>query len=151
MSCSYFTKMTCCESKFLYERLMSPYTGGRVNSNHKRFASCVGYQWRTLDPRISQATPPPTDVLSGLNTRSWPISRNGLVLAIWYHTPGTAASPLGQKVPPMGAYTWHWRIDVLLFFVWRRLSYICFMKGSCSKVVPMINDLPHVLDVSAGP
>ena len=39
-----------------------------------------------------KAIPGPTIMPNVLTTRPWPTRKNGLELAIWYHTPGTTAS-----------------------------------------------------------
>ena len=42
-----------------------------------------------------------------------------MVLALWYHTPGTTTSRFSaETIFPWAAQTWHWRIDII--FIWRR-------------------------------
>ena len=50
-------------------------------------------QWRTMDPDVSQAPPPPTAVTSVLTMRPRPIHQNGLALSALYYIPDTTVSP----------------------------------------------------------
>ena len=76
------------------------------------------------------ATPKPAIMPSVLILGHDTSIKNGLALAIWYHTPGTTMSRLwAVMILNCAAYTWHWRIDVI--FVWMKQksmsSFMVFM------------------------
>ena len=99
---------------------MSPCTGSRVYK-YKLWANCF-MRWMPVlnrgGPRILDPSPP-TVVASVLTTRTWahdPSAKKGLAPAERHHTLATTVSWFwAGTIPHWAAYTWHWRIDIILY------------------------------------
>ena len=65
----------------------------------------------------SEATPHHITVSSVLTNRPWPISQKGLAPAVWYETPGTAASRQFLERVPQGPGRIHYdcKTRILMF------------------------------------
>ena len=94
----------------------------------RNIASCAGTQFRmrTMESQGNSATHIMPCVLT---TRPWPThQKNGLALAVFYHTPGTASRLWAGASLHWAAYTWHWHIDIIS--LWRKHGNMSLCTGS---------------------
>ena len=85
-------------------------------SNYERISSRVGAQFRTRASESPRHLPPPTVKPNVLTTRLWRV-RQKRIGTRWMasHIEHSSESILSKTILHWTAYTWHWRIDIILY------------------------------------